>query len=105
MILAVACGFIATREYEIRTVQRDIRQMISNTPEFSKLSIHRAKPEMLELEGSVETPESLRRFISAVAGFKAKRIFFKPRIIYPPGDELIKPPGKGVSQEWPLNKT
>ena len=91
LILLLACAFIAAREYEVRKVQNEITHMIANTPEFSKLSIRRAKPEMLELEGSFETPESLHRFTSAVDTLKAKRIFFKPRIIYPPKDELIKP--------------
>ena len=91
LVLVLGCSLIAAREYEVRKVQKDIAQIIANTPEFSKLSIRRAKPGMLELQGSFATAESLRRFTSAVDSFKAKRLFFKPRIIYPPKDELIKP--------------
>jgi len=52
-LLIICSAVIAAREYEVRKVQQDIVKLITSNPEFSKLSIRRAKPLMLELQGSV----------------------------------------------------
>jgi hypothetical protein len=51
--------FMIVREYEVRKVEQEITTLIASTREFSKLSIRRAKPLMLELEGSVERRKAL----------------------------------------------
>src|SRR5258705_2894755 len=90
-LLIICSAVIAVREYEMWKVRQDIVKLITSNPEFSKLSIRRAKPLMLELQGSFETKESFNRFTTGVSQAKARRIFFRPLLIYPPDSQLIIP--------------